>query len=280
VGARVAVATCSAFPQLTDDDPLLLEALRARGVSGEPAVWDDPAVDWGAHELVVIRSTWDYTDRHAEFVAWADAVPRLLNAAEVIRWNTGKRYLASVARAVPTRFVEPRQAWEPPAGEYVVKPAVSAGSRDTARYGPGDEERAGQHVERLLLSGQTVMTQPYLAPVDDHGETALVFFAGEYSHAIRKGHMLTRGRAPSSSLYLEEDIRPREPDRAERAAAEEVLDSLPWPRSELLYARVDLIRGPGDQPCLIELELTEPSLFLSYADGAAEQLAARVLERL
>jgi hypothetical protein len=92
--------------------------------------------------------------------------------------------------------------------------------------------------------------------------------------------MLTRGRAPSSSLYLEEDIRPREPDRAERVAAEEVLDSLPWPRSELLYARVDLIRGPGDQPCLIELELTEPSLFLSYADGAAEQLAARVLERL
>ena len=64
------------------------------------------------------------------------------------------------------------------------------------------------------------------------------------------------------------------------AAADEVLASLPWPRESLLYARVDLIPGADGSPRLVELELTEPSLFLSYSDGAPDRLAERVLKRL
>jgi glutathione synthase/RimK-type ligase-like ATP-grasp enzyme len=280
VSARIALATCAELPRLGGDEPLLLDALRDRGATAEPVVWDDPAVEWDAYALVVVRSTWDYTPRREQFVAWAQAVPRLLNAAEVIRWNTDKCYLAEVPRAVETTFVTPGQAWEPTAGEYVIKPTISAGSRDTARYGPGEEARAEAHVAQLLSAGRTVMVQPYLTAVDEHGESALVFFGGEYSHTIRKGQMLRRGQTPTDGLYLEEDIRARRPDSAERTAAEEILDSLPWPRRELLYARVDLIPGPDGAPRLVELELTEPSLFLSYQDGAADQLSERVLERL
>ncbi len=278
--ARVALATCAAFPQLAHDEPLLLEALCARGVATEPAVWDDPEVAWDAYDLVVVRSTWDYVPRREEFVAWAQAVPRLLNGADVICWNTDKHYLAALPRAVQTQFLKPGERWERPDGEYVVKPTVSAGANDTARYGPGDERRAGQHVARLLSAGRTVMVQPYLRAVDERGETALIFFGGEYSHAIRKGQLLRGGQAPSTSLYLEEDIRPREPEGVERQAAEEILDSLPWGRRELLYARVDLIPGADGAPQLVELELTEPSLFLSHAQGAAERLAECVIERL
>jgi glutathione synthase/RimK-type ligase-like ATP-grasp enzyme len=280
VTARIALATCAELPQLDQDESLLLFALRARGVSAEPAVWDDAAVDWGGYELVVVRSTWDYASRREQFAAWARSVPRLLNSAEVISWNIDKRYLAEVPRAVPTEFLTPGQAWEPGTGEYVVKPTISAGSRDTARYGHGDDARARAHVAELLSAGRSVMIQPYLAAVDDRGETALMFFAGEYSHAIRKGQMLQRGRAPSTGLYVEEDISPRDPDGAERTVAEEILDSLPWPRSELLYARVDLIPGPDGTPRLVELELTEPSLFLAHREGAADRLAERVIERL
>jgi glutathione synthase/RimK-type ligase-like ATP-grasp enzyme len=280
VSARIALATCAELPRLGGDEPLLLDALRDRGATAEPVVWDDPAVEWDAYALVVVRSTWDYTPRREQFVAWAQSVPRLLNAAEVIRWNTDKCYLAEVPWAVETTFVTPGLAWEPTAGEYVIKPTISAGSRDTARYGPGEEARAEAHVAQLLSAGRTVMVQPYLTAVDEHGETALVFFGGEYSHTIRKGQMLRRGQTPTDGLYLEEDIRARRPDSAERTAAEEILDSLPWPRRELLYARVDLIPGPDGAPRLVELELTEPSLFLSYQDGAADQLSERVLERL
>ena len=34
------------------------------------------------------------------------------------------------------------------------------------------------------------MIQPYLTAVDTFGETALIFFGGVFSHAIRKGPML------------------------------------------------------------------------------------------
>ena len=280
MATRVALATCAQYPQLADDEPLLLDALRARGVEAEPAVWDDPGVDWDRYALVVVRCTWDYAWHHEQFVAWADSVPRLLNTAAVVRWNTDKNYLTRLPGAVATHYVEPGDGWRPPAGRYVVKPTVSSGSRDTMRYGPGDDERAIEHVGELLAGGRTAMVQPYLDAVDEHGETALVFFGGEYSHAIGKGQMLHPGDRPSNDLFVRERITSRAPTAAERALAEQILDSLPWPRTELLYARVDLIAGPDGQPQLIELELTEPSLFLSYSEGAPQRLASHLLARL
>jgi hypothetical protein len=281
MSSRVALVTCAQFPQLGEDEPLLLHALRERGVDAQPAVWDDPAIDWAAYDLVVVRSAWDYSLRRDDFVAWARSVPRLLNPADVIEWNTDKRYLATVPGAVTTTFVAPGEEWEPPGGEFVVKPTVSAGSRDTARYGPGEEASAREHVTALQAAGRTVMVQPYLGAVDAHGETALLFFDGEYSHSIRKGQMLQPGQPPTGEvIYLEEQISTREPSPDEHAAADEVLTSLPWPRESLLYARVDLIPDADGKPRLVELELTEPSLFLSYSPGAPDRLAERVIARL
>jgi glutathione synthase/RimK-type ligase-like ATP-grasp enzyme len=281
LSSRIALVTCAELPELGEDEPLLLYALRDLGVDAQPAVWDDAAIDWDAYDLVVVRSAWDYSARRDEFVAWARSVRRLLNPAKVIEWNTDKRYLGTVPRAVSTTFVEPGDRWDPPAGEYVVKPAVSSGSRDTARYRSGEEASSREHVSALQAAGRTVMVQPYLSAVDTHGETALLFFDGEYSHAIRKGQMLHPGQAPTGDvIYLEEQISAREPDPEEHAVADEVLGSLPWPRESLLYARVDLIPGADGSPRLVELELTEPSLFLSYSPGAPERLAQRVMARL
>ena len=86
-----------------------------------------------------------------EFLAWCDRTNRktlLLNPLPVLRWNTDKHYLsrsgaALVFAIVPTVFVEPDaeplQALQAflatePAPEYVVKPTISAGARDTQRY--------------------------------------------------------------------------------------------------------------------------------------------------
>jgi glutathione synthase/RimK-type ligase-like ATP-grasp enzyme len=281
LSARIGLATCSAFPALAEDDALLRDALSRRGLAVEPVVWDEEAVDWDAYDLVVVRSTWDYAPRRDRFLAWAGKVRGLLNGADVIRWNTDKRYLSELPAVVPTTFVYPGQAWNPPEGEYVVKPAVSAGSKDTARYGPRDSDRSRRHVSELLADGRTAMVQPYLGAVDEHGETALIYFGGEYSHAIRKGQMLRPGELRATDgFYVEENIGAREPDAAEVALADRILDSLRWPRHELLYARVDLIPGPDGAPRLLELELTEPSLFLSFSADAAERLAERVVERL
>ena len=46
-----------------------------------------------------------------------------------------------------------------------------------------------------------------------------------------------------------------------------------------LYARVDLLPGPDGAPQIVEVELTEPSLYLAYADNAAERFAAAIAQR-
>ena len=291
--ARVAIATAAEFPDLDDDGPVLLGALGRRGIEAEPAVWTDPAVDWASYDLVVVRSTWDYAPRRDEFVAWAHRVEeasRLANAASVIEWNTDKTYLRALDQAglpvIATDWLEPGDTFVPPVhGEYVVKPAVSAGSKDTDRFRAGEhDELAVAHAAAILASGRTVMVQPYLHEVDTAGETALLYIGGEYSHAIRKGPMLTPAGGPVEDLYKAEEIRSRQPTPVELAVGDRVLDALaglaPAGRGDLLYARVDLVPGHEGEPTMMELELTEPSMFLveDGTDGqaSAERFAAAV----
>ncbi|MBD2897020.1 Cycloserine biosynthesis protein DcsG [Actinomadura sp. RB99] len=279
-----ALATCAHLPEGSDDARMLAAALTGLGVAADIAVWDDLAVHWSRYDLVVVRSTWDYTDRREEFLAWAESLPRVLNPADVLRWNTDKRYLRDLAAAgvpvVPTR-------WDPdgiPADwpEYVLKPSVSSGSRDTARWGPGEEDAARAHLRELRDADRTVMLQPYLEAVDTAGETALVFLGGEYSHAARKARVLNPGAGVEGLAGLGETrgkVTATTATDAELDLAHRVLDAVPGGR-DLLYARVDLIPGPGGDPLLIELELTEPALYLEHAPGGDARFAKAVAARL
>jgi hypothetical protein len=252
----------------------------------------------------VLRSPWDYTQRPAEFLAWCERIgtqTRLLNPLPVVRWNTDKHYLADLAAAgvpvVESFFLEPRKV-DPQAGpnsvpslrpaspepsafdavpdwdEFVVKPAIGAGSRDTQRYLRSERAAAEAHARALLEQQRSVLVQPYLDQVDAAGETALIFFAGVFSHAIRKGPLLSRGEGPTQALFAAEDIGAREPSTAEFDAAHRALDAIPF--GKLAYARVDLLPSP-DGPRLLELELTEPSLFFAHAAGSADRFAATLL---
>ena len=88
------------------------------------------------------------------------------------------------------------------------------------------------------------MVQPYVASVDERGETALVFIGGRYSHAVTKGALLVPGdRATEDNLFAPEKLHATQASVAEREVAEAVLDAIPFARDELLYARVDLVLG-------------------------------------
>jgi glutathione synthase/RimK-type ligase-like ATP-grasp enzyme len=223
---------------------------------------------------VVVRSTWDYPARRDEFLAWAEAVPRVLNSYDVLRWNTDKRYLATLGpQTIPTSFLEAGRPFVAPNFPFAVKPSVGAGSIGAARYEAGDE-RARDHVERLHAAGKTVMVQPYVEAVDHEDELALHYVGGAFSHAVRKAAMLPLGAEPSEGLFVEERISATEPSKNERQVAERMLDAVPFPRDELLYARVDLLPGP----VVLEVELTEPSLYLGYAVGAAARFADAIVD--
>jgi hypothetical protein len=83
-----------------------------------------------------------------------------------------------------------------------------------------------------------------------------------------------------AGLYVEEDIRPAGPSAAEAAVARAALAAVPGGGERLFDARVDLVPGPGGEPVVLELELLEPSLFLTHAPGAAGRLAAAIAGRL
>ena len=292
---RVALVGARAARGLDEDMPALEAALAAAGLVAEVLDWDDPAVRWSDYDLALLRSTWDYTDRLEEFRGWLAHVSRqtrLHNPEPVVAWNTDKHYLRDLAAlglpAVPSAFIEPdeparaaieRFLAEQPCAEFVIKPTVGAGSRGARRLGRAQLKEASAHADALLAAGRSVLLQPYLEAVDRDGETALLFFGGQFSHAIRKGPLLRPNADPTRALFAPEHITARTPQPAERAVAERVLSALrdagrtPEP---LLYARVDLLRDAAGAPFVLELELAEPSLFLGFAAGAAECFAQQI----
>ncbi|MEU9186284.1 hypothetical protein AB0D14_17390 [Streptomyces sp. NPDC048484] len=302
---RIALVTCQEVREsgYDPDLPVLADAVRQAGAGAEAGdglgagadvsvvCWDDPDVEWGGFDLVLIRSTWDYSWRAAEFLAWADrcgAATTLANPPEVVRWNADKRYLGDLAAAgvpvVDTRYLAPGDPTGPDVlpddREYVVKPTSGAGARYAARYTPEDpesHETAVRHLERMHAEGLTAMVQPYIRSIDTAGERALQFFGGRYLHAIRKGAVLEPGTAFDDDKVPHPNLRPWEPSPAELAVAERALAAVPG-APELLYARVDLVDGDDGAPRVMELELVEPNLFLFLHEESVPVVAEAVVK--
>lgn len=285
----VALATCSHrdLVEFAGDDAALLEALARAGIDATTAIWDDADVDWGAHDAVVIRTTWDYDLRRDEFVNWAErveSVTTLWNPADVVRWNTHKGYLIELEErgvpVVPTAWLgrgddvdlhalAHSRRWD---GGVVVKPAVAAGARGLSIVDthPGD----GQAAMDALLESNDVMVQPLLRRIATDGELSIVCLEGRYSHAVRKmpRHGDLRIHLEHGGTYVAED-----PTDDLVALAEWVVDAT---GHELLYARVDLVPADDGTWQVSEVEATEPSLYLDRVDGAADRMAAMIAARL
>jgi glutathione synthase/RimK-type ligase-like ATP-grasp enzyme len=291
----VVIASSEVVPDQFDEDRLIVDALGRRGVDAEVVSWDAKGADWDGYELVVVRSTWDYTTRLDDFLAWADAIgERLHNSAALLRWNSNKRYVGDLGDAglpvVPTRYVEPGDEVGPLEGEVVVKPVVSAGGRDTGRFTPEVHDDARALLAQLGTAGRTAMVQPYLADVDSRGETALVHVAGEFSHGLRKLAVLRPDEvAPvrddalgaAEAMYDPDLVRAADTTAEERAVARRILDHVAERFGGMpLYARVDLVPGPDGSPVLIELEAIEPNLYLYESPETADRLAEAIEAKL
>ncbi|MET7453512.1 hypothetical protein ABZT03_16790 [Streptomyces sp. NPDC005574] len=283
---RVALVTYDPRPEPSRDAdlPVLVRALREAGADADAVCWDDAGADWAAYDLAVIRSTWDYSWRAAEFTAWTERcgrLTRLANPPGVVRWNTDKRYVGDLAAAgvpvVPTRYAAPGEtAGLPDDHEYVVKPTSGAGARYAARYTPEQHDTAVRHLARMHAEGLTAMIQPYMRSIDTGGERALQFFGGELLHASRKRAVLSPGTAFDADKVAHPGLERWTPTPAELAVARDALAAVP-DAPDLLYARVDLVDGEGGAPRVMELELVEPNLFLFLHPESVPVVAAAIL---
>jgi glutathione synthase/RimK-type ligase-like ATP-grasp enzyme len=284
---RIALATCARLPDLAADDRPLVGELGELGIEARPVVWDDPRTDWSAFDAVLIRSCWDYHLALDPFLAWVDGLAAarvpVWNPPHVIRWNADKRYLRDIqawsVRIPETVFLGRGEPFDPErileafgSHDVVVKPAVSATAHRTARINAAMTASVAALLAEILPD-TGALVQQYLPEVAEEGEWSLIFFDGEYSHAVlkrpRSGDFRVQNEFGGSAALAEP------PAALVDAAARLVKID---PRMDTVYARVDCVDLEGEL-CLMELELIEPSLFLDGAPGAARRFARAIASR-
>lgn len=257
------------MPNLYEDDEPLIAALRERGHHPVPAVWTDAGVDWGDFDACIIRSTWDYADKRDAFVAWAQRVSqctRLWNPADVVQWNTDKRYLRDLTArgiaVVETIGLERGETADVASlckerdwPAIVIKPVVGATARETIRAERSDLAAAQAHLDRLLPR-EAMLVQPFLPRVETDGELSLMYFGGRFSHAVIK-------RAAAGDYRVQNEFGGTYDGAAVSAdtvkLGERILSVVQQPT---LYARIDLVPDGDGSLVLMELELVEPMLYL------------------
>lgn len=278
--AYVTYVVDPADPDIDLDKDLFLAALAARGLDASAVVWNDPEADWASFDLALVRSTWDYTHQRDAFLAWARsvaAVTRLENPFEILEENTDKRYLrvlsGSGVPVIPTVFLERpsdlKKEFQDAAAGWVVKPTIGAGARGASRQATWDGvmRAVDSHFEKSRVP---LMLQPYLAEVDSTGEIAVMCCRGEPTHAVVKRPALSDGGHGDFSATAEITT-------SLRGFVRKVL-AQPAARgsyADLLYARVDVVPRDGGF-MLMELEATEPFLFLPACEKAAGVFAGAV----
>ncbi len=270
-------------------------ASSAAGIDLHHVEWSDTAVDWEVYDLVVLRSAWDYLDHLDAFRSWlrrVGALGTLHNPAPVVEWNLDKRYLMDLASAgvpvIPTRVcadaADAADALAAHDCEVVVKPAVSAGSRLTGRFAPGDPAATALAVA-VLAEGTPVLVQPAVGSVATDGEVSTLLFAGRVSHSVRKGPLLALGGGLVGGAYVER-LAPETLTPSRRAVVESASATVGRQVAELfgvteplLYARVDVVTLDDGSDVVLEVELAEPAFFLEVDPAAAVRFAAEVARR-
>ena len=283
---RVALVTSSKFPNLTADDRLLLAPLRERGIRAEPAIWDDPSVDWSSYDAIVLRSTWDYHLMPEKFLLWIDSLARanaqVWNSPALVRWNVNKIYLRDLDSrgmfTVPTLWPErdervslrerlQQMRWE----KAIIKPRISATAHRTQLVTHETADLAQALLDELCI-GPGAMVQKFMDSIVDEGEWSLMFFDGTSSHAILK-------TPASGDFRVQNDFggsdRLADPPAHVLQSAMRILQAV----EPTLYARVDGV-VEDNQFHLMELELIEPALFLSSHPEAASKFADAIAEKL
>jgi len=280
------LVTCSDMPEHDLDEEPLLDALAAAGVEARMAAWDDLGVDWGAAPLTVVRSAWNYAHDRPGFLEWmrraSSASTTLRNPLTVMAPNSHKGYLAGLERAevpvVPTRWFAGDAQAAPdvdalralPWDRVVVKPAVGGGSLGVRAFDLTNDDalqEAAVHVAALRRMG-VVLVQPQLESIVREGERDLVWIDGEFTHVVTK-HSRLDGEVERA------DDSVRAPSDSECQLATRALRTVPQiAQREVLYARVDMAPDELGTLRIIELELVEPSLFLTLHEPAMARFVA------
>ncbi|WP_440134104.1 ATP-grasp domain-containing protein [Chitinophaga sancti] len=264
----------------------LLSYLQNKGLDIEATIWDDPAVDWTKYDIAILKTPWDYHQKIDAFKAWLDKIEslniRLLNDYKIVRWNLDKHYLQEIIAdgfdVIPSVFLE--RGWKgglQPLFEtlktqsVIIKPCISGGSKNTIIVHQQAIAASYEQVVALLADADYIV-QPLMNEIQD-GEWSYIFFNGKYSHTILK--------RPKAGDFRVQQIYGGSIDTL-YPTAEEIAHAATYVEKyakECLYVRVDGLMVNGHF-VLMELELIEPYLYLSYGENALENYYQAILAQI
>lgn len=269
-------------------DYLVREVLIQRGIDVQEVPWRNPSVDWNVFDLVVIRSPWDYQQAPSEFLAVLDQIESssatLLNSIATVRWNMRKTYLKDIEAAggtiVPTKWLESptvdqlKNLFEHLQSEQiVVKPVVGANADHAYWLRPTSDHRTFEAAVKVFQSS-IALAQPFVESIQSFGEVSLIFFEDTFSHAVLKTPKADDFRVQEEHGGV---IQRWQPDQTLIAFAQKCLSACP---EKTLYSRVDIVFLSDNQPAVMEIELIEPSLYLTYCEESAERFADSIVRTM
>jgi glutathione synthase/RimK-type ligase-like ATP-grasp enzyme len=279
--AKIAFLTMDSLQGFVAYDSLVRDILLQRGILVDEVSWRARNIDWNRYDMVVIRSPWDYQQAPDDFLAVLTTIEAsrasLQNSLEIVRWNVQKTYLRLLEDAgvtiVPTQWLnspsitELRSLFESLGSEeIVVKPVVGANA-DNAFWLRPDSPAELFRAAATVFQGGIALAQPFVHSVTSYGEVSLTFFNGEYSHSVLKTPKSGDFRVQEEHGGQIQSIEPS-PELIEFARGS--LSPVP---GETLYARADLVYLEDGRPAIMELELIEPSLYVSFDSGAPGRFA-------
>lgn len=293
---KIAIATRHNLPDWEQDDQPFFQALSKAGIQHDVVPWDSDT-QWSDYDLCLIRTTWDYQERFAEFTQWIKTVSqqtKLYNPESIIHWNSHKSYLRELEQnhiqIAPSVWLEHGQVYnirtimaEKGWQQGFIKPLIGANARECCRFDTSEQglATAQSHIDRLIANEDLVL-QPYLATVETFGETSGIFFNHAFSHGTRK--VPVQGDFRVQDDYGAKDY-PYQLNEAEIHLAQKALQYvsdtyLSTGLDRLLYARIDFLHDQSGQVYLNEMELIEPSLFFRHGKQSACNTFAQSIKKL
>ena len=285
---QVAFLSMDSLEQFVCYDYLVRDVLIQNGVDVQEVSWRCTSVDWNDFDLVVIRSPWDYQQAPLEFLAVLEQIEAssalLFNSIATVRWNMRKTYLKDIEAAgctiVPTRWLESPSVEELRnlfrelnSDQIVVKPVVGANA-DHAYWLRPTSDGATFKTAATAFHGSIALAQPFVDSIQTFGEVSLIFFEDSFSHAVLKTPKADDFRVQEEHGGVIQRWQP-EPSLIDFARK-----CLAACSEKTLYSRVDVVFLADNQPAVMEIELIEPSLYLTYCDDAASRFAEDIIRLL
>ena len=259
---RIVFLSCDNLDGYVTDDELTLAPLKKAGWSVDVKSWTADC-DWSVYSAALIRTTWDYTlrlDAFLEKMKLISVQTQLINSIDTVIWNSRKNYLKDLStwglRTIPTAFEWP-QDWnqlfsEWQTGTLMAKPQVGANSVGTYMVTP-------TNIPSSPLFSEAPLIQPFREKIFSEGELSFHFFAGQYSHTVRK--------IPKRGDYRVQEehggtILSENPSAADLAQATEIYQTVEKNlKTPTLFHRVDVVKNSKNEMEIMEVELVEPSLY-------------------